>query len=72
MRRREFMALGGAGILAARGARAAAAMPIIGLLGSVSPYRRAFTWAALRTGPRETGYAVGQQCAGRISLGRGQ
>src|SRR5439155_22473286 len=64
MRRRELLLLLGGAITAARGVRAQnKAMPVIGFLSATSPGPLAPGLAALRQGPRETGYGEGQNVA---------
>jgi putative ABC transport system substrate-binding protein len=64
MRRREFMALFGGAMTAARALRAQQkAMPVIGFLGSASPGRTAPLLAAFHQGLGETGYVGGQNLA---------
>ena len=64
MRRREFIGiLGGAARLAARCARAAAAMPVIGFLDARSPDANADRLRAFRQGLKETGYVEGENVA---------
>ena len=60
------------GRVAARGASAAAAMPVIGFLDSTSPgpYRGAS--AAFRQGLNETGYVEGAKCAIEYRWAEGQ
>ena len=63
MRRREFITLlGGAAALAARGARAAAAMPVIGFLTPHRPTDRDLV-ARIPPGPERSGFVEGQNVA---------
>jgi hypothetical protein len=72
MRRREFIALLGAGglLLAVkvRRARAQQPMPVIGFLDSRSPDATAGRLSAFREGLKETGYVEGER-GDRLPLG---
>jgi len=54
--------------VAARGAGAAAAMPVIGFLGSDSPDLYTDRLRAFRQGLKETGYVEGQNCDGNALI----
>ena len=74
MRRREVIALGGAGrprYSAARGARAAPTMPVIGFLHLRSPEPMVNFVAAYRKGLSEGGLCRRSERRNRISLGGG-
>jgi putative ABC transport system substrate-binding protein len=63
MRRREFVALLGAAVLWPSGARAQAAMPVVGWLSSVTPAGLSAAVRAWRLGLQETGYVEGRNVA---------
>src|SRR5262245_50421691 len=63
MRRREFVALCGAAVLWPSGARAQAAMPVVGWLSSVKPAGLSAAVRAWRLGLQETGYVEGRNVA---------
>ena len=73
LRRREFITLlGGAAAVAARGACAAAAMPVIGFLHPTSPDASADHLRGFRQGLKDSGYVEGENVTVEFRWADGQ